>query len=72
MRYIARFIACLLAMAVGMSAILFFVAAFDYKWLIPLCIFDIIGFIYLLDNTENIADNLIKFIDKMRKDSRHE
>lgn len=62
MKYFLRFVACLPALGVGLSAILCFIVAFDYKWAILLCITNIIGFIYLLDNIENITRNLINML----------
>lgn len=72
MKYIVSLLACLPALGVGVSTIWFFVMAFDYKWAIILCIFDLFGFVYLLDNIENIANNIVKFWDKIIKDMKQE
>ncbi len=72
MKYIASIIACLPALGVGASTIWFFMMAFDYKWAILICILNLFGFAYLLDNIKNIADNIVKFCNKMIKDSKQE
>lgn len=72
MKYLAVLLACLLILGIGASAIWLFMEASDCKWTIILCISDLLGFIYLLDNIENIADNMLKFWYKMVKDSKQE
>jgi hypothetical protein len=72
MKYIIRFISYLPALGVGISSVLEFAMAFDYKWLLMLSICNIIAFIYLLENTENIAANLTRFCKIMFKDLHKE
>lgn len=72
MKYIAIIMAYLPALGVGVSTIWFFTMAFDYKWAILLCILNLFGLAYLLDNIENIANNIVKFYKKVTEDIKQE
>ena len=60
MKYVINFIACLPALAIGISLFIMFMLSFDYTWLIIPCIFQSLGLIFLADNTKNISMNLYK------------
>lgn len=58
MKYIFTILAFIPALSVGISSVILFFLSEEYIWLMIPSVFNLIGFTYLLDNTENIERNM--------------
>lgn len=70
MKYFFQFLSFLPALAVGMSSVILFMLCYSYKWMIVPCIFNVIGCVYLMDNTGNIYDNILQLFRRLKDEKQ--